>query len=246
MMRIFLLVVSFFVFINQVIALPVDFVYLKEVNPTILQDMRYSGYHNFVGRPVKGYMANTCILTRQAAQALSKVQRELFSMSLSLKVYDCYRPTMAVHDFMTWSQDARHQEMKEEFYPATNKAELFKLGYVAERSGHSRGSTIDLTIVPHDAPLQAEYRRGQRLISCTSPQGIRFHDNSVDMGTGFDCMDEMASVYHADINSPAFKNRMKLREIMMKNGFVPYEKEWWHFTLQDEPFPQTYFNFVVK
>lgn len=227
-------------------ALPNDFVYLKDVAPSIMQDMRYADYHNFIGRPIKGYEAETCILTEQAAKALAKVQRQLSKSSLSLKVYDCYRPTMAVEDFMMWSKDFTHQEMKKEFYPRVNKANVFKLGYVAERSGHSRGSTVDLTVVPMPAPVQAEYKKGQPLVSCIASYQHRFRDNSIDMGTGFDCLDVLASGDNTNVNARAYQNRMRLRQIMMQHGFKPYEKEWWHFTLADEPYPDTYFNFLIK
>lgn len=236
------------VFISSQVAyaLPSDFVYLKNVDPTILQEMRYAGYHNFVGRPVKGYEASTCILTKQAAQALSLVQQQLLKKSLSLKVYDCYRPTMAVADFMAWSKDAKHVEMKKEFYPAINKADVFSLGYVAEKSGHSRGSTVDLTIVPIPTPKQTKYKIGQPLFACTASVTHRFRDNSLDMGTGYDCMDTLSYPGNTDITTRAYQNRMVLRQIMLKNQFQPYEKEWWHFTLDNEPYPQTYFNFRVS
>lgn len=231
---------------TNIYALPGGFVYLDEVDASILQEMRYAGSHNFIGRPVNGYESNTCILTEEAAHALTKVQQVLLKKSLSLKVYDCYRPTRAVDDFMTWSQDMSRHEMKQEFYPRVNKQDVFELGYVARKSGHSRGSTIDLTIVPIPAPMQAQYRKGQPLVSCIASYQQRFHDNSIDMGTGFDCLDEAASPDYHDINTHAYQNRMLLRQMMMQNGFQPYEKEWWHFTLNDEPYPNTYFNFVVR
>jgi len=229
-----------------VYALPANFVYLKEVDPGILQEMRYAGDHNFIGRPIRGYEAGTCILTNQAAKALSLVQRELRKMSLSLKVYDCYRPAMAVDDFMQWSEDLGHQEMKREFYPHVNKADVFRLGYVGKPSSHSRGSTVDITIVPLSAPPSAKYKKGQVLVSCIAALAYRFRDNSIDMGTGYDCFDEKAHPFNIETTSNAFQNRMLLRSIMMKHGFQPYEKEWWHFTLEHEPYPQTLFNFIVR
>lgn len=236
----------FFILIEFAYALPSGFVYLHQVDMGILQDIRYAGLHNFIGRPVKGYEAHECILTKQAAQALSLVQKELQKSSLSLKVYDCYRPTMAVADFIVWSHDSAHQEMKPEFYPRVNKADVFNLGYVAEKSGHSRGSTIDLTIVPYPAPNQASYRRGQHLISCIAPYHQRYQDNSIDMGTGFDCMDALSHGTNRTINKLAYEHRMFLRQLMINNGFEPYAYEWWHFTLKDEPYPTTYFNFKVE
>lgn len=229
----------------NIYALPPGFVYLHDVNSSILEDMRYAGSHNFVGRPIHGYEKSKCILTKEAAYALSLVQKELEQSSLSLKVYDCYRPTMAVDDFMKWSKDSHQQEMKKEFYPRINKADVFQLGYVAEKSGHSRGSTMDLTIVSLPNLPSVNYRPGQKLINCTSPYLKRFRDNSIDMGTGYDCMDEFAHALNK-VSVVSFQHRLLLRELMIKYGFVPYEKEWWHFTLRSEPYPDTYFNFIVK
>lgn len=240
------LIFSLVLFSRLVYALPENFVYLKNVDPSILQEMRYAGEHNFVGRQIKGYETDACILTRQSADALARIQQELKKISLSLKVYDCYRPTMAVADFMSWSEDANHQEMKQEFYPHINKADVFRLGYVADQSSHSRGSTVDITIVPLPVTTSVEYKKGQTLISCTAPYAYRFHDNSLDMGTGYDCLDEKSWPWRVEMNSRAWQNRMVLRSLMMKHGFQPYEKEWWHFTLSHEPYPNTYFNFMVR
>jgi zinc D-Ala-D-Ala dipeptidase len=228
--------------------LPQGFVYLKDIDPSIIQEIRYATYHNFVGRPIAGYEAEACILTKPAALALSRAQKELRQSGLSLKVYDCYRPQMAVDEFVAWSQKANQQEMKPEFYPRVNKKEFFKLGYVAEQSGHTRGSTLDVTIVALPPQSQAHYMQGEKLISCYAPYAQRFRDNSVDMGTGYDCMDKLA---HND-NSPAaigvvaWHYRMLLKALMEKNGFTAYQPEWWHFTLKNEPYPKTYFNFKVS
>jgi zinc D-Ala-D-Ala dipeptidase len=245
-MKIFRYIILTLACMSSAYSLPSGFVYLHDVDASILQEMRYAGFHNFMGRPVQGYKAKECILTKQAALALSAVQTELKKSSLSLKVYDCYRPTRAVADFIAWSKEGRHQEMKEEFYPHVNKADVFRLGYVAERSGHSRGSTMDLTIVALPAALQPLYRPGQQLVSCTSPYNQRYHDNSIDMGTGFDCLDELSHALYKNIDQSAYRHRMLLRHIMIKYGFQPYGPEWWHFTLQDEPCPHAYFNFVVR
>lgn len=231
---------------NAVYALPSGFVYLHKAVPTVVQDMRYAGSHNFMGRPVQGYEASTCILSKEAAQHLSQVQQALRPLGLSLKVYDCYRPVAAVEDFMAWSKQPALQQMKAEFYPRVNKADFFHLGYVAEKSGHNRGSTIDLTIVPIPTPVQANYQPGQPLTACTAPLNQRFHDNSIDMGTGYDCLDERAHVFNEQISKTAYQHRMLLRTVMLNHGFEPYEKEWWHFTLKDEPYPNTYFNFPVS
>lgn len=231
---------------GSAIALPPGFVYLQEVDSSIQRDMRYAGKHNFIGRPIKGYTKPQCILTNEAAQALAKVQKELAQSSLSLKVYDCYRPTDAVADFVTWSKLPHQQEMKAEFYPNVEKTELFNQGYIAEKSSHSRGSTIDVTIVPLPYLAQPNYRPGQKLISCTAPYLQRFRDNSIDMGTGYDCFDEHAHPDNTDINLVAKQNRILLSEIMKKYGFTSYDKEWWHFTLANEPHPEESFNFPVK
>lgn len=226
-------------------SLPHNFVYLSDVDPTIVQEMRYAGYHNFLGRPIKGYEAPQCILTRQSAMALSRVQSDLKRMGYSLKVYDCYRPQRAVNDFLASHLDLADQRMKQEFYPRVAKVDFFKLGYVAEKSGHSRGSTIDLTIIPYPAPKQPIYRPGQALTDCALPYGKRFHDNSIDMGTGYDCFDPRSHIDNTHINHVAWHNRSVLQRVMEKQGFVPYQYEWWHFSLKDEPYPNQYFDFVV-
>ncbi len=236
----------FFLSLNVVYALPAGFVYLHDIDPSILQDIRYAVFHNFIGRPIIGYKAKQCILTQEAAHALANVQKKLKTLSLSLKVYDCYRPTMAVADFLTWSKEPSQQKMKAEFYPGINKADMFRLGYVAEKSGHSRGSTVDLTIVPIPTPSQPIYHPQQKLVSCTAPYSRRYQDNSIDMGTGYDCMDVLSHALNPDISKIAMQHRLLLRQIMIQNGFEPYAYEWWHFTLKNEPFAGNYFNFLVK
>lgn len=225
--------------------MPNTFVYLSIIVPSILQDIRYAGYHNFMGRPVKGYNAKECILTKQAARQLKKVQSDLKSSGLSLKVYDCYRPVSAVQDFVDWSHN-KDESMKAEFYPNIDKKTAFRKGYIARRSSHSRGSTVDLTIVPIPTLHQATYHRGQKLIPCFAPYVIRYRDNSIDMGTGYDCLDPHANTLHEDIPIVAKSNRLLLRNVMMKHQFEPYDKEWWHFTLKDELYPDDYFSFPIK
>jgi len=226
--------------------LPKDFVYLKDIDPTIQQDIRYSGYHNFMGHPVKGYHAKECVLTRQAAYALAKVQADLLKSNLSLKVYDCYRPQQAVDDFVAWSKQPKDTKMKNEFYPRVAKNHLFADGYIAKKSGHTRGSTVDLTIVTVPTLQEAEYHQGQKLIACFAPYHSRYHDNSINMGTGFDCLDTTAYPLSKKVSLVAYQNRQLLRHIMRKYGFQPYDKEWWHFTLKDEPFKNSYFNFPIE
>ncbi len=223
-----------------------DFVYLRDIDSTIIQDIRYASGHNFIGHPIKGYNASECILTRPAALALAQVQKELKQSNLSLKVYDCYRPQMAVNEFMEWSRVAESEQMKPEFYPRVNKKDLFKLGYIAEKSGHTRGSTVDLTIVPITSSKSERYYKGLKLVSCFAPYSQRFHDGSIDMGTGYDCLDEMAHIDNTTINPTAYNHRQFFKNLMQKNGFIPYPPEWWHFTLKDELYPDTYFNFPIE
>lgn len=225
--------------------LPRDFVYLKKIDPTIVQDMRYATDHNFIGRPIRGYHAPQCILTKETALALHRIQQTLLPRGLSLQVYDCYRPQRAVNDFMAWSQQPGRQEMKAEFYPDVNKADVFRLGYVASQSGHSRGSTVDLTLTRLGNAQRKQYKSGQPLVSCFAPYAQRFQDGSLDMGTGFDCFDPLAHNDATRINALAYQHRGFLKKIMTQAGFVPYQNEWWHFTLANEPYPQTYFNFVI-
>jgi zinc D-Ala-D-Ala dipeptidase len=216
-----ILIIAFTFFSLKCVALPPNFMYLKEVDPSILQEIRYAGAHNFVGRPIKGYEHSTCILTKEAAMALKHAQAELRTQRLSLKVYDCYRPTSAVADFLQWSKHPLDQKMKAEFYPSIAKGQLFALGYIAKYSGHSRGSTVDLTLV----------QRPSRV---------------VDMGTSYDYLDPRSHINAIAISPNAKANRLLLRKIMIKNGFEPYEKEWWHFTLHNEPYKNSYFNFPVR
>ncbi len=225
---------------------PQDFVYLKDIDSSIIQDMRYAGYHNFVGHPLPGYDKATCILTQKAAEQLKTIQQQLKPLGYSLKVYDCYRPQKAVDFFIIWSQDIKQQSMKAEFYPDVNKEDVFKLGYVAAQSSHSRGSTMDLTIVKLPAHTEPMYHQNQPLVSCYAPYPQRYRDNSIDMGTGYDCFDQLAHPDNTNISSQEYLNRSFLNYWMTKYGFVGFDTEWWHFTLKDEPYPGTYFNFDIK
>lgn len=203
-------------------ALPANFIYLEDIDPSIKQDVRYFTANNFIGRPVKGYLAPRCILTYSAGLALKRVQDELKPQGLGLKVFDCYRPQMACNDFMIWSKDIADQKTKKDYFPRVNKADFFKVGYVAEKSSHSRGSTVDLTII--------------RLANQTE----------LNMGTHFDFMDELSHPSNTLVGKEAYDNRMLLSNLMQKYGFEPILTEWWHFTLKDEPYPEQYFNFVVQ
>ena len=185
-------------------------------------EMRYAGSHNFVGRPIAGYETPTCLLTQQAAEALAAVQRDLAPSGRGLKVYDCYRPTRAVADFAAWARDLDDQRMRMEFYPNVDKSQLFALGYIAERSGHSRGSTVDLTLI--DLASGAE----------------------LDMGTSFDLFDPRSWPTDTSVSQAAQANRRALRDVMVAHGFRSLREEWWHFTLEGEPYPDTYFDFPVR
>ena len=227
-------------------AMPDTFVDIKTIIPDALLDIRYFGEHNFLGVRVDGYLAPKCILTRPAAQALAKAQKDLAPFALSLKIYDCYRPQQAVDHFVRWAKDIDDIKTKKEFYPTVDKRNLFRDGYIDSRSGHSRGSTVDLTIVSLPAPVQPSYVAGEPLSECYLPAGVRFADNSLDMGTGFDCFHELSHPENKNIGPQQRSYRLLLKTLMAKHGFRNYDKEWWHFTLNNEQHPDTYFNFPVK
>jgi D-alanyl-D-alanine dipeptidase len=224
---------------------PKEFVALGDVDPTIIQEIRYSTEHNFVGQPVDGYLKPMCILTRPAAQALHRAQAGLLKRGYSLKVYDCYRPQRAVDHFVRWAEDLGDQRMKPEFYPLVDKTRLFDDGYIAAKSGHSRGSTLDLTLVRLPAVPTRAYVPGERLAPCYGPQKERFPDNSVDMGTGFDCFDTLAHTDDPRVQGVQRANRDLLRDVLVAQGFVNLPEEWWHYTYKPELFPDTYFDFPV-
>ncbi|MFI5803853.1 M15 family metallopeptidase [Streptomyces sp. NPDC051561] len=224
---------------------PRGFVALRDVDPTILQDMRYATAHNFMGERVEGYREPVCILTRPAAQALRKAQRGLLRSGYTLKVYDCYRPQRAVDHFVRWAKDLGDTRMKGEFYPRVDKSRLFADGYIAEKSGHSRGSTVDLTIVRLPARPTRPYVPGERLVPCFAPPGERFRDNSVDMGTGYDCFDTLSHTDDPRIQGAQRAHRQLLKNTLAAQGFTNLPEEWWHFTHKPELFPDTYFDFPV-
>ncbi|MEU1244758.1 M15 family metallopeptidase [Micromonospora parva] len=217
------------------------FVVLTDVDPRIHADIRYATAHNFVGRPISGYREPLCLLTRQAAQALRRVQDAALASGHSIKVYDCYRPQPAVDDFVAWSKRPDEQQTKAEFYPDLAKNRLFADGYIGAPTAHSRGSTLDLTLVDDPAASQPPYRVGQPLVACTAPRAQRFADNSIDMGTGFDCFDPRAHTTDPSVTATARDNRQLLRRLMTDAGFVNYDREWWHYSLRDEPYPDTFF-----
>ncbi|MDI3423159.1 M15 family metallopeptidase [Streptomyces luteolus] len=225
---------------------PDEFVALRDVDPTILQEIRYTTPHNFVGEPIDGYRKPMCILTEPAAEALHEAQRELLRRGYSLKVYDCYRPQRAVDHFVRWAKDLDDERMKPEFYPRVDKSRLFADGYIAEKSGHSRGSTVDLTVVRLPALPTRPYVPGEPLVACYAPQDERFPDNSVDMGTGFDCFDTLSHTDDPRVTGAQRANRDLLRGVLAGRGFVNLPEEWWHFTYKPELFPDTYFDFPVS
>lgn len=204
-------------------ALPQGFVYLEQIAPNIRQEMRYASDHNLIGRPLKGYETAACVITRTAAEALKQIQHELQTQHhLSLIVYDCYRPVRAVEDLKTWSFDVQDQKHKAQYYPNIEKKDFLKLGYIAEKSSHSRGSTVDLSLYD---PTEKK---------------------PLDMGTEFDFMDPRSHPSYTGISKMQWEHRRILKDLMHKHGFAGIETEWWHYTLVKEPYPDTYFDFVIQ
>lgn len=224
--------------------LPGGFVYLKEIEPTIIENLRYYSSENFIGRKLDGYEKNCVILSEGAAKALSNVQQDLLKDGYSLVVYDAYRPQKTVDLFIRWSKDFRDQSQKEKYYPNIDKKDLFKLGYIAEKSGHSRGSTVDLTIIKLNNTLKSVVLEKRKLKNGSIVTYL--DDGTVDMGSSFDLFD-IASHHDSEaIDQKYLKLRNYLRSVMEKNGFNGYQEEWWHYTLKNEPFTDTYFNFSVE
>lgn len=226
--------------------MPGDFVDIQKIIPDVIMDIRYYGPHNFLGEKVDGYLAPKCYLTREAGEALAKVQKDLLPYSLTLKIYDCYRPQRAVNHFVRWAKEIENTKTMKEFYPTIDKRNLFKDGYIDSKSGHSRGSTVDLTIVPLPVPKQQDYIPCQKLSECYLPAKQRFGDNSLDMGTGFDCFHELSNTENTNIGHQQKINRLLLKSLMEKHGFKNYDKEWWHYTLKNEPYADIYFNVVIE
>jgi D-alanyl-D-alanine dipeptidase len=225
--------------------IPKDFLYLSDVDPSIEQDIRYAGADNFTGRKVPGYDAPECVLVRQAAEALKAVQADVKGRGFSLKVYDCYRPARSVAAFVEWSRAPDDPNEKAVHYPALDKSELFPQGYIATVSGHSRGATMDLTLVPLQAAPYPE-ANGHALGACTAPAAMREADTSIDMGTGFDCFDVRANTAVPGLSPEQRQNRQVLVDAMARHGFENYDKEWWHYTLKREPYPDTVFDFPIE
>jgi D-alanyl-D-alanine dipeptidase len=225
---------------------PADIIDARQMIPDLIVEMRYAGRHNFIGRPIPGYRAAKCLLTRSAATALRNVQSQLREFGFALKVYDCYRPQSAVDYFVAWGRDLEDQEMKAEFYPSVDKRDLFRDGYIAEKSGHSRGSTMDLTVVAVSHVPAQTYDPAAPLLSCENDKNARFADSSIDMGTGYDCFSTLSHTSNPDIGVQQRANRLLLKTLMESSGFTNLEEEWWHFTLSGEPYPDSYFDFPVE
>jgi len=192
------------------------FINVNRLLPSMRFDIRYATHENFLGTPVEGYDAPLCYLTKEAGYALKEVQNALEKEGLRLQVFDCYRPQRSVDHFVRWAKDINDTTMKKEYYPGVEKRELFEKGYIAARSGHSRGSTVDLTI------------------------------EELDMGTPFDFFDPRSHTASDAVTKEQHANRMMLKKVMEENGFQNYAEEWWHYTLKDEPFTTTYFDFTVS
>ena len=214
--------------------LPEGFVYLRDVAPSIIQDMRYAGADNFTGRPLPGYDAPECVLRRDVAEALKRVQADLEKQSLGLKVYDCYRPARAVAAFARWAKSAGDGATKR-FYPALEKRNLFAQGYIAAHSRHSTGTAVDLTLVRLGAPPATAFDRNAVYGPCTEPAAQRAPDNAIDMGTGFDCFDDKSHTASSAISAEQKRWRLKLLAAMRARGFHNYFREWWHFSFGARP-----------
>lgn len=198
------------------------FVYVQKEIPDIIVDLRYFGTHNFTGRPVVGYEKPILIMSKAATQALKKVQQDLKAQGYGLKAFDAYRPQRSVTSFETWAKDINDTIAKAEFYPDVDKRDLFTLGYIAAKSGHTRGSTIDLTLVDLNTSKE------------------------IDMGSPFDFFGTISHQNAPQITAQQQANRLILKQAMLKHNFKEYQEEWWHFTLKNEPFPETYFDFPIK
>ena len=201
---------------------PSDFVLLADFVPGIIQEIRYYTTYNFIGDRIDGYEEPCALLTKEAARALRSVSNEMTVQGYRLKVFDAYRPVSAVKHFQLWGIEDQDIRMKPYFYPDLPKQELFSRGYIAKESSHSRGSTVDLTLL--------DMATGKEL----------------DMGGPFDLFSEVSHPDYRGITDEQFENRMILRRAMLRNGFEPFDYEWWHFTLRDEPYPDTYFDFPVS
>ena len=210
------------VYRNDVTMDPSGFVVLADYVPHIVQEIRYYSTYNFIGERIDGYEEPCALLTKEAARALKSVSNEMIVRGYRLKVFDAYRPARAVKHFVLWGIEDQDVRMKPYFYPELQKQELFARGYIASQSGHSRGSSVDLTLLDMSTGKE------------------------VDMGSPFDYFSEASHPDYKGITQEQYDNRMMLQRVMVRGGFVPINCEWWHFTLNNEPYPDTYFDFPVS
>lgn len=212
-------------------SLPGGFVYLRDIDPTIIQDIRYATSNNFVGKPLNGYAAGECVVKRDVGQRLKAVQQDLAAQNLSLKMFDCYRPVRASLDMVAWAQNGRETAAERRYNPRIPKTELFRLGYIASRSQHSTGAALDLTLVDLRADNSGKFDPSKAYADCTGPVEARASEGSVDMGTGYDCTDIKGHTSARGITPEQRAWRNRLVAAMARQGFVNYSKEWWHFSL---------------
>lgn len=225
---------------------PKSFVDVKTQIPDLVVEMRYATAQNFIGRPIPGYNGARCLLTRAAARGLQCVADAVRPRGYAIKVYDCYRPQRAVNAFVSWGRNLRDQKMKSAYYPQVDKRNLFRDSYIASRSGHSRGSTVDLTLIPLEHKTAATDQGEKTVRACDSAEGSRTDDGSADMGTGFDCFSTLSHTSSRKVSAAQQANRELLRGTMRACGFYNNPSEWWHYTLRAEPYPETYFDFPVE
>lgn len=227
---------------NLTRTLPNGFVFLTDIDPTITENSRYYTHHNFLAKPVSGYNTPRLICTKEAASNLKEANASLKKNGYKLVVYDAYRPQSAVDEFKRWSESNNNQEKKGYYYPTINKKDLFKNGYIAQKSGHSRGSTFDLTLIELGKNLKP-ISESKRILK-NGETIVFLDDNTVDMGSSFDLFHEVSHHGTNLINNEHTKNRELLKAIMQEHGFNEYKKEWWHYTLKNEPYKNTYFDFM--
>jgi len=226
-------------------AMPANMVYLRNLDPSIQQDIRYAGAHNFTGSPLDGYNAAQCVLSADAAKALVRVQADLVKQGYALKVFDCYRPSRAVAHMGRFASSPG-DPAKAEFYPRVNKQDFWRLGYVAKVSNHSRGAAVDVTLIgPQALPAQT-WNASTPAVDCAAGYGKRLPDGGLDMGTGFDCFDELAHTDSPRISEVARQNRQRLTAAMHKEGFTGYAGEWWHFTYSRNPVKAKPMDFPIE
>jgi D-alanyl-D-alanine dipeptidase len=225
---------------------PEGFVCLNELEDSIQYSLRYATTENFMGEIIPGYHSSSSkiLCTLPCSRALVQIQNLVKQDGYSLVIYDTYRPQKAVNRFMCWSKEFENQKRKTQYYPYVDKEKVFELGYIAEKSGHSRGSTVDLTLIPLDQQVSNSprclVRQEEFLDGIERPY---LDDNTLDMGTSFDLFDIASHHDSSVIGEPYKRRRDYLRRIMEENGFLSCEEEWWHYTLKDEPFPDSYFDF---